>query len=207
MCLNCDCRARRKIFSEFVSLNYIWIVVTLFQLIWHQIEFRLLQDQSEKVITIQIQFRLTRFRKEISACCDYAVRRTGHSTEEVCAQLSNEGQLKFLGLLVGAQYYRREKITSAAPIRQCCDGPTGFWGDINYSPMMSRDGIGSRYTCDRCCFSCLDLALYLLDYHGTDLSGRIFRRYTSRFCIQRNICNTQKRFFCMNLRATYLPLF
>ena len=35
-------------FLNFVKSNQIWIVITLFQLIWHQTEFRSVSNQSEK---------------------------------------------------------------------------------------------------------------------------------------------------------------
>ena len=43
-----------------VQLNQIWIVITIFRLIWHQTVFRLVPNQSlQSVITIQIWFNLT----------------------------------------------------------------------------------------------------------------------------------------------------
>ena len=51
------------LFSNLVLNSYrISIVFTLFWLIWHQMEFYLVSNQSENVITIQIRFDFTRFR-------------------------------------------------------------------------------------------------------------------------------------------------
>ena len=41
-------RTQRNICLNLVKLNYILIVVTLFRLIWHQTEFRLVTNQLEK---------------------------------------------------------------------------------------------------------------------------------------------------------------
>ena len=42
------------------------IVITLFRLTWHQTNFDWCQINRENVITIQIWFDLTRFRKDLS---------------------------------------------------------------------------------------------------------------------------------------------
>ena len=39
--------ARKKSFLKLVNLNQIWIVITIFRLIWYQTEFRFVPNQSE----------------------------------------------------------------------------------------------------------------------------------------------------------------
>ena len=54
-----------KSFLNLIILNQIWIVITFFRLIWNQTEF---QINRKAVVTIQISFDLTKFRKDLSVC-------------------------------------------------------------------------------------------------------------------------------------------
>ena len=56
-----------KYFLNLDTLKQIWIVITLFRLIWNQMEFRLVQNKSVNGKYNLITVDLTRFRKK-SVC-------------------------------------------------------------------------------------------------------------------------------------------
>ena len=60
-----QCTAEKYLLN-FVNSNQISTVITLFRLIWHQMEFRLATNQSEKCNYNPIWYGLTRFSIEFS---------------------------------------------------------------------------------------------------------------------------------------------
>ena len=101
-------------FLILVKSNQIWIIITLFRLIWHQIYFRLGQNQSKNCNYNPNALDLTEFRTDKSVCVDgkqagdidqgVMPNKLSHRAKSLCSKTEN-AQTMVIAILVGWHLY------------------------------------------------------------------------------------------------------